>query len=349
MKTTKKAKLILKGGYEQEGISFGFTDSVAGEVVFNTSLVGYPEALSDPSYRGQILVLTYPLIGNYGVPKMLKYFESKKPQISALVVSSHCEKPSHYQFAQSLAKWLKQNKVPAIAGIDTRALTKRLRESGSSLGKIIIKNDIDFFDPNKENLQLAVSCSKKKTHGQGKKKVLLIDCGVKKSIITELLNRNCQIIQAPYDYNFLNETYDGILISNGPGNPKMCKDTISHLKRAIKQDKPIFGICLGNQLLALAAGADTYKLKYGHHSSNQPCLNLKTGRCYITSQNHGYAVDEKSLPKNFKPWFKNANDGTNEGIRHIKKPIFSVQFHPEANPGPEDTSWLFDEFIEKIQ
>lgn len=354
-KILKKVELILEDKSIFSGYSFGYEKSVSGEVVFNTGMVGYPESLTDPSYKGQILVLTYPLIGNYGVPSnekektILKYFESDKIQITALIVSDYSFEHSHWNAKRSLADWLKEHKVPGIYGIDTRALTKKLREKGTMLGKIIFEDEVDFYDPNKENLVEQVSCRKKMIYGEGKYKIIVVDCGVKHNIVRCFLKRDVSVIRVPWNYDFIKEEYDGLFISNGPGDPKMCKETITNIKKAMEYKKPIFGICLGNQLLALAAGADTYKLKYGHRSQNQPCVVVGTNKAYITSQNHGYAVDTKTLPKDWKPYFVNANDDTNEGIIHEIKPFRSVQFHPEAMPGPTDTEFLFDEFIELVK
>jgi len=350
-----KAKIVLKGGFTLFGYSFGAPVSSAGEVVFNTSMVGYPEGLTDPSYKGQIFVFTYPLIGNYGVPgdKMVKNiqqnFESEKIHVRGVVISDLCMEPSHHESVKTLDKWLKNQGISGIYGVDTRELTKRLREKGSSLGKIIVDKDIPFYDPNKENLVEQVSCKERVVYGKGKTRILLIDCGVKNNIIRSFVQRDCTVIRVPYDYDFSNEDYDGVFISNGPGDPKMCQAAIKNIKKELNGQKPVFGICMGNQILALAAGANTYKLKYGHHAVNQPCVDLETGRCYITSQNHGYAVDAKTLPESFQPWFENANDKTNEGIRHRTKPFFSVQFHPEASPGPTDTAYLFDYFLDCVR
>ena len=353
-KNAKKAELVLEDGTTFIGDALGFHRSVSGEVVFNTGMVGYPEALTDPSYRGQILVLTYPLIGNYGVPGdekefgIKKHFESDKIQISGLVVSSLSNNYNHWNSTKSLDEWLIENKIPGIRGIDTRALTKRLRECGVMLGKIIIDDHVEIEDPNKRNLVAEVSTERKGLYNEGAgKRILLIDCGVKNNIIRSLINRNVTVVRVPWDYNFFKEDYDGIVISNGPGDPKMCRKTIENVARAMEDKTPIFGICLGNQILALASGGNTYKLKYGHRSQNQPCIS--GDRCYITSQNHGYAVDMKSLGSEWSEWFVNANDGTNEGIKHKSKPFIAAQFHPEAQPGPVDTNFLFDEFLRMIK
>lgn len=350
-----KAKLILEDGTTITGISFGAETSVAGEVVFNTAMTGYPESLTDPSYKGQILVLTYPLIGNYGVPKieiendLIKFFESDKLHISGLIVSEYSSEYSHWNAEKSLSDWLKENNIPGIFGIDTRALTKNIREKGAMLGKIIFDKDIEFHNPNKDNLVEMVSIREKKIYGNGKNRILLIDCGLKYNIIRNLLKRNTTIIRVPWDYDFFNEDYDGIMISNGPGDPKMCDTTIQNISKALKKDKPIFGICLGNQILTLSAGGDTYKLKYGHRGHNQPALQMKTNKSFITSQNHGFATDHNTLSDEWEPFFINLNDKTNEGIRHKTKPIFSSQFHPEASGGPTDTEFLFDDFIKVIE
>ncbi len=349
-------KLWLEDGTEASGKSFGYEGSVAGEVVFNTAMTGYPESLTDPSYKGQILVLTYPLVGNYGVPvrdsqdKLLKFFESDTLHISGLVISDYSDTYSHWNAEKSLGDWLKEHKIPGIYGIDTRQLTKILREKGSMLGKLIFNNkDIEIYDPNKSNLVARVSTHKKETYGNGKYKILLVDCGVKFNIVRCLMERDTTIIRVPWDYDFLKENYDGLFISNGPGDPKKCDIPIGNLAKAFDKEIPIFGICLGNQLMALASGADTYKLKYGHRSHNQPVLQVGTDKAYITSQNHGYAVDNNTLGKDWEPLFININDRTNEGMRHRSKPYFSTQFHPEASGGPTDTDYLFDVFIENIR
>jgi len=348
-------KLILEDGTAISGSFFGYPGSVAGEVVFNTAMTGYPESLSDPSYKGQILVLTYPLIGNYGVPEstlennLPRFFESSKVQISGLIVSDYSEQFNHWNAAKSLGHWLKENKIPAMYGVDTRALTKLIREKGALNGKMVYQNqDMDFYDPDKENLVGQVSCKEKIVYGNGKNRILMVDCGVKNNIIRHVLQRDTTVIRVPWNYNFLHEDYDGILVSNGPGNPVHCTETIESLSKAMKSDKPVFGICLGNQLMALASGAKTYKLKYGHRSHNQPVLLANTNKAYITSQNHGYAIDQETLPDDWEPLFVNLNDGTNEGIKHKTKPFFSVQFHPEASSGPTDTEFLFDDFIELV-
>jgi len=350
-----KAKLILEDGTVFIGTSFGFEGSVAGEVVFNTSMTGYPESLTDPSYAGQILVATYPLIGNYGVPESLKgdglpdFFESDRIQVTAIIVSDYSEQYSHWSAKQSLGNWLKEYRIPGLSGIDTRELTKIIREKGAMMGKIIFDNqDPGFHDPNNENLVAKVSTDKVITYGSGNTRILLVDCGVKYNIIRHFVKRDVTVIRVPWDYDYSREKYDGLFISNGPGNPKMCGATIMHLSASLKTDMPIFGICLGNQLLALASGADTFKLKYGHRSHNQPVLQCGTNKAFITSQNHGFAIDNKSLSDEWEPFFVNLNDGTNEGIRHKTRPVFSVQFHPEASSGPTDSEYLFDDFLNLV-
>lgn len=352
----QEAKLILEDGTKYPGYSFGSDRSTSGEVVFNTGMVGYVESLTDPSYKGQLLVFTYPLIGNYGVPGdekelgLLKHFESDRIHLSALIVSEYSRSFDHWNAEKSLAQWLNKQNIPALCGIDTRALTKKLREKGTMLGKILISDDIDFFDPNKENLIKQVSIPSPTVYNKpGKSRIIVIDCGVKYNIIRSLIQRDCCVIRTPCDYDFFVETFDAVVISNGPGDPKMCQETIGLVKKCLDEDIPTFGICLGNQIMALAAGADTYKLKYGHRSQNQPSLLEGTKRCFITSQNHGYAVNPDTLLQGWEPWFTNINDGTNEGIKHKSRPFMSVQFHPENNPGPVDTEFLFDTFLDMIK
>jgi len=346
-----KAKLELEDGSVFHGFSFGAAKSAAGEVVFNTSMVGYPESLTDPSYYGQILVLTYPLVGNYGVPEskiiqnLEQHFESERVQILGLIVSEYSFEYSHWNACMSLGNWLSVYGVPGLYGIDTRMLTKRLRDEGTMLGRIVFFTDeLKFYDPNKINLVEKVSTSQPVEYGDGDKTVILMDCGCKNNIIRSLLNLNLKVRRVPWNYDFSREEFDGVIISNGPGDPKMCRETVEIVRKVMDRSVPTFGICMGNQILALAAGANTYKLKFGHRSQNQPCIEVGTKRCYITSQNHGFAVDGRTLPSGWEPWFVNANDGTNEGIRHTSKPFMSVQFHPEATPGPVDTAILFSDF-----
>jgi carbamoyl-phosphate synthase small subunit len=346
--------LVLEDGSISRGEAFGWHGSAAGEVVFNTGMVGYPECFTDPSYSGQILVLTYPLIGNYGVPpstpgRLNRSFESERIHIAGLVVTESCGQASHWNSAASLDHWLRGQKVPGLCGVDTRALTQKLRTAGSMLGKLVCAEEpIDFRDPNRENLVAQVSIDRPQHYGKGSKKVLIVDCGCKNNILRSVLRRGFAVTVVPWDWPPEREQFDGVVLSNGPGDPRACEATIRNVRRLLTGSFPVFGICLGNQILALAAGAQTYKLKYGHRGQNQPCLLLGTQRCFITSQNHGYAVDEKTLPPDWAPWFCNANDGTNEGIRHRSKPFRGVQFHPEASPGPADTDFLFDEFIAQL-
>ncbi len=352
----RKVSLVLEDGAEYQGWSFGFEAAVAGEVVFNTAMAGYPESITDPSYQGQILVLTYPLVGNYGVPGkqrehgLLRYFESDEIHITGLIISDYSFNYSHWNADQSLSDWLKEFKIPGIYGIDTRSLTKHLRDKGAMLGKIIYdEEEVALHDPNKDNLVDQVSIKEPVVYGTGKHKILLIDCGVKNNIIRCLLKRDTTVKRVPWNHDIFAEEYDGLFISNGPGDPKQCEVTIGNLRKAFQEERPIFGICLGNQLMGLAAGGDTYKLKYGHRSHNQPVLMAGTDRAFITSQNHGFALDDKTLPDEWEALFVNLNDQTNEGIRHKTKPFFSSQFHPEASSGPTDTEFLFDDFINLIE
>jgi carbamoyl-phosphate synthase small subunit len=349
------ASLVLSNGTVFKGVSFGYEQAAAGEVVFNTAMMGYPESLTDPSYKGQLLAATYPLIGNYGVPKndfingLSAFYESAHIQVSGFIVSDYSFEHSHWNAEQSLSDWLKAHKVPAIYGVDTRELTKILRETGAILGKIVIgAHDTDFIDPNKENLVAQASCSEVIRYGEGAKTVALVDCGVKHNILRCLVRRGVSLIRVPWDYDFNTLEYDGLFISNGPGNPDLCDVTVNHIRTAMNKGKPICGICMGNQLLSKAGGAKVFKLKYGHRSHNQPVRMVGTNRCFITSQNHGYAVDNNTLGKDWEPLFINMNDNTNEGIRHKTQPFFSAQFHPEASSGPTDTEFLFDEFLKMV-
>jgi carbamoyl-phosphate synthase small subunit len=347
----RKATLILDDGTRFCGHSFGAFRNIGGEVVFNTAMTGYPESLTDPSYAGQILVLTYPLIGNYGVPAN-DLWESTQIYAEALIVSDYSETFSHWNGKESLGDWLKREQRPAITGIDTRALTRLLRERGVMMGRIEIEGvgntplNLDYGDINYVE---TVSCQDIIRYNEGAgKRVVIVDCGVKANIIRCLMKRGVEIIRVPWDYDFNSLDFDGLLISNGPGNPDNCQVTVNHIQRAMQNNKPVFGICMGNQLLAKASGATVYKLKYGHRSHNQPVRMVGTERCFITSQNHGYAVDSTTLNEEWLPLFENMNDGSNEGIRHRYKPWFSVQFHPEAAAGPTDTEFLFDEFIKLL-
>lgn len=360
---TKKGYLILEDGTTLEGQSFGYEKAVSGEVVFSTSMVGYPESLTDPSYFGQILVLTYPLIGNYGVPS-LKYiapscalnFESERIWVRGLIVSQYVDTPSHHSCYQTLRQWLIKEKIPALSDVDTRALTQKLRDKGVMKGQIVFtpKHKGEFIDINALDLLTPVTIKKplfyKSKNHRFKKPILLYDCGVKHGMIRELLSRDFIIHRVPWNYIVNNPSeYSGVMISNGPGDPIMADVTIEQVAKFFRTDIPIFGICLGNQILGLAAGGKKYKLKYGHRSCNQPVKDKLSGKSYITTQNHGFAIETSSLTGDWEEWMVNLNDGTNEGIRHKTKPFFTVQFHSEANPGPEDTKWIFDYFTKAVE
>ncbi|KAG0166017.1 Multifunctional pyrimidine synthesis protein CAD [Apophysomyces sp. BC1034] len=353
------AALKLKSGQVFQGTSFGAEKSSFGEAVFTTSLVGYPESMTDPSYTGQILVFTQPLIGNYGVPGqtkdqfgLYKHFESDRIQVSGIIVNDYAAQYSHWTAVESLGEWCKRSNVPAITGIDTRALTHLLREQGSTLSQIVVGDEqapTKFPDPNAENLVAKVSTKTPIQYNpSGDVKIAVVDCGVKQNILRCLTKRGASVTVLPHDFDFnkVADQFDGLFISNGPGSPVMCTETIKHLRVAIDHfNKPIFGICMGNLLLGMAAGLDVYKLPFGNRGHNQPALHVDTGLCYITSQNHGYALDDRVMPAGWKRMFVNANDGSNEGVRHESKPIFSVQFHPEAKGGPQDTEYLFEDFL----
>ncbi len=358
----KAAFLVLEDGSYFSGTGFGAEGRISGEVVFNTGMVGYPESLTDPSYNGQILVQTYPLIGNYGVPEQsgILSFESDGIKVAGYTVSELCRAPSHWQSRMGLDEWFIEEGKPGIEGIDTRALTKKLRERGVMLGILAHGGDCEIEtllpeangieDPNNRNLAAEVSVDEPRVlrgANEDGHTVVLIDCGTKFGIVRNLLELSREVIVVPWDTpaeKILGYNPSGILAGNGPGNPKTMKPTIAALKSLVEYGLPVLGICFGNQLLALALGGDTYKLRFGHRSQNQPCLDLETGRCYITTQNHGFAVDQKRLPAEVKVWAVNANDGTVEGIRHSKKPVVGFQAHPEACPGPNDANFLFERF-----
>ncbi len=341
----KSATLVLEDGTEFSGYSFGNDQAIDGEVVFSTAMVGYPESLTDPSYSGQILCVTYPLVGNYGVPEetitnnLSSFYESEKIHVRGLIISDYSFSYSHWNASRSLDEWLKEQGIPGIFGIDTRELTKVLREKGSMLGKIVPEGTTlnTLEDPNLINQVDVVSCKEVLKYGSGLKRVVLVDCGVKHNIIRCFVNRGVEVIRVPWNYDFSTIEYDGLFISNGPGDPNHCVEAVINIQKAIEKEKPIFGICMGNQLLSKAAGASIFKLKYGHRSHNQPVRMFGTNRCYITSQNHGFAVDDSTLGSDWEPLFINMNDGTNEGIKHKSKTFFSCQFHPEASSGPTDT------------
>lgn len=363
------ASLRLQTGQVFHGTSFGAEKSTFGEAVFTTSVVGYPESMTDPSYTGQILVFTQPLIGNYGVPGetrdefgLLKYFESDRIQVQGIIVNDYAAQYSHWTAVESLGQWCQRYGVPAITGVDTRAVVHLLRDQGSTLSKIAVGDDaiadhsaenIAFPDPNKENLVARVSTNVPLHYNQtGDVKIAVIDCGVKQNILRCLAARGAAVTVLPWDYDFnkVQNQFDGLFISNGPGSPALCTETVNHLKVAIDTwNKPIFGICMGNLLLGMAAGLKPYKLPFGNRGHNQPAICVDNGRCHITSQNHGYALDDRVMPKGWKRFFVNANDGSNEGIRHETRPIFSAQFHPEAKGGPQDTEYLFHDFLEAVR
>ena len=357
----KNVTLVLEDGTKFHGKSFGYDQPVAGEVVFNTAMMGYPESLTDPSYAGQLMTLTYPLVGNYGVPPFLvepnglaTFMESDKIYASAIIVADYSEKYSHWNAVESLASWLKREHVPGITGIDTRQLTKVLREHGVMMGKIIFDDEPDNI-PTAEyegvNWVDRVSCKEIIRYNEGAgKKVVLVDCGVKNNIIRCLVNRGVEVIRVPWNYDYTSMDFDGLFLGNGPGDPDMCEDAVNVIRRQMSLSrKPICGICMGNQLLAKAGGATIYKLKYGHRSHNQPVREVGTNRCYVTSQNHGYAVDAKTLGSDWRELFVNMNDGSNEGVCHKENPWFTSQFHPEACSGPVDTEFMFDRFINTLQ
>jgi carbamoyl-phosphate synthase small subunit len=342
---SKEAWLVLEDGMKFAGRTPVWQDdSKPGEVVFNTGMTGYIESLTDPSYSEQILTFTYPLIGNYGVPE--EPWESSRIYAKGAVVSEDIEMWSHPLSRESFLQWLQQQDVPLIYDVDTRQLTRHLRTKGVVNGVITTDTDVKSFKSNKP----LVTIDKPeliKVPG-AKKTVILLDCGAKENIQRCLLDRKLNVLRVPYDYDLSKEKYDGVVLSNGPGNPSDYGKAIETIKELIKGDKPVFGICLGSQLMSLAAGATTYKLKFGHRGHNQPCMDMSSGKCYITSQNHGYAVDKGTLPKDWNVYFTNLNDGSVEGIIHKSKPFFSVQFHPEAAPGPTDTEFLFEKFTESL-
>lgn len=352
MRETRRATLILEDGTTFEGKIFGYEASTSGEVVFNTAMTGYPENLTDPSYEGQILITTYPILGNYGAPprgqqdKVDEQLESGHIHARAIITQDYSWEYSHWQAASSLEQWLLEEKVPGIYGIDTRALTKHLRENGSMLGKIVIEGseNVEFFNPNAENLVSEVSHKDVEEHGEGAKTVVVVDCGTRRDIIKSLTRRGVKVVFVPWDYDFTQMPYDGVVISNGPGNPQLVEATIANISKAMEAGKPVFGIGIGNLMMGIAAGASISKLKYGHHSHNQPVRLSGTNTCYITAQSHSYVVDDTTLPVDWETWFSNMNDGTNEGIRHKSKPFAAVQFSPDDS----DTEFILDEFVAKL-
>lgn len=345
----RKARLTLEDGSVFWGEAYGYRGDVAGEAVFTTGMVGYEQSLTDPSYRGQILVFTYPLIGNYGVTSR-RLWESARPQVSGVVVSGLNGGRHLPTGRRDLGRWLRQHRVPVLAGVDTRALTLRLRERGVMLGRLGTGGSRPrrSDDPNRRNLVAEVSCARPRWYGRGRRRVALIDCGCKESIIRSLVERGVAVHRLPWNTQFDASSYHGVVVSNGPGDPTRCGETIGQLKGTLRAGVPTFGICLGAQLMALAVGGRTYKLKYGHRSQNQPVTERGTGRSFVTSQNHGYAIVPATLPSDWRVWFTNVNDGTVEGIRHRRQPWSAVQFHPEAQPGPNDAAYLFDRFVAQL-
>ena len=354
-----RSRLLLADGRSFEGYGFGARVPVAGEVVFNTGMVGYPEALTDPSYAGQVLTLTYPLIGNYGIPSAGRdemgiplHFESDRVQVTALVTGDLSERYSHHGAVSSLDQWLTEHGVPCITGIDTRALTKHIRRHGVMPAKVVpagVERELDFVDPNATDLVGQVTRREISVFGEGGVNIVAVDFGIKNNIIREFVRRGVRLTVVPAGHDFSTIEYDGLFLSNGPGDPARAGPAIGYVADALAAGKPVFGICLGAQIMALAAGGTTYKLKYGHRGQNQPCTNLDDGRCYVTSQNHGFAVDGAALPAGWKVWFENANDRGCEGIRHLSEPFSAVQFHPEATCGPKDTVFLFDRFVAQVR
>jgi carbamoyl-phosphate synthase small subunit len=366
----KKGILLLEDGSVFRGQGFGAQREVTGEVVFNTSMAGYPELLTDPSYQEQIVVMTYPILGSYGVPShsirnewgVPLHFESDSIKVKGFLVHS-LSRPSHWSNREPLDDWLMEEGVPGILGLDTRALTQKLRNKGALLGIVKVSDSAinegslttqisNLQDPNRQNLVERVSV-KEPVFYEGKRQstIVVLDCGVKLGIVRSLLTRGTTVVRVPHDFpidKILALNPDGIIISNGPGDPSLNVATIELARNLIETELPILGICLGAQILGLAAGAKTYKLKFGHRAVNHPCMDLETRRCFITTQNHGYTIDRDSLKDtDFIDSFVNINDKTVEGIRHKRKPITGIQWHPESSPGPYDTSFLFDRFLEE--
>ena len=356
----RNVTLVLQDGTKFHGKSFGYDAPVAGEVVFNTAMMGYPESLTDPSYAGQLVTLTFPLVGNYGVPPFTfgpeglpTFMESDHIHASAIIVSDYSEQYSHWNASESLAQWLKREHIPGITGVDTRELTKVLREHGVMMGQIIFDDDpTDIPEAQYEGVNFVdrVSCKDIIRYNEGAgKRVVLVDCGVKANIIRNLIERGLEVVRVPWNYDYTGMDFDGLFLGNGPGDPDLCQDAVNILRQQMsKSRKPICGICMGNQLMAKAGGASIYKLKYGHRSHNQPVRMVGTEKCYVTSQNHGYAVDASTLDKDWSELFVNMNDGSNEGVQHNTNPWFTSQFHPEACSGPVDTLFMFDRFVEKL-
>lgn len=368
---SRPAVLLLEDGTLFLGKGFGADATVVGELVFNTGMVGYPESMTDPSYSGQVLSFTYPLIGNYGVPSsqdkdvfgLPRYFESGGIKVTGIVVQEYCQKPSHWASVRTLSDWMEGQGVPGIEGVDTRALVTRIRESGVMMCVLATGSDVANRRELKRLLEKAarydsvdfvkrVSVRKAETYGEAEKKIVVVDCGVKESIIRNMLGRGYAVVRVPFDSSYadvMKHDPAGVIVSNGPGDPRLCVETVKTTARLVDSEVPVLGICLGEQVLGMSQGGETYKLKYGHRGQNKPVVDLISGRGYVTSQNHGYAVDPKTLSKTeLKPWFVNADDHSVEGLVHGSKPCIAVQFHPEAAPGPYDTEFVFDRFTEMM-
>ncbi len=353
-------KLFLASGENFAGTVFGADTDTLGEVVFTTGMTGYLETLTDPSYYGQIVIFTYPLIGNYGVfdPKQMvpgvdKTYESERIWVKGVILTEVSEAFSHCEAFQNFDAWLKAHNIPGLAGVDTRALTQSLREHGCIMGNMGKNPATDFEDKLKGRYVPEVSPTETtilEPENPKGKTIAFVDCGAKNGIFRNFLDRGIRVIRYPFDVNpFEGEhKFDGIFFSNGPGDPEAVTETIDTMKVALEKDIPIFGICLGCQMLGLAAGGKTVKMKYGHRGVNQPVQECSSGHCMVTTQNHGYVVEAESLPADFEVWFKNLNDDSVEGVRHKTKPVFAAQFHPEACGGPEDAQYLFDDFIKAL-
>ncbi|MBA4447685.1 MAG: glutamine-hydrolyzing carbamoyl-phosphate synthase small subunit [Nitrosopumilaceae archaeon] len=371
--TTKKSihakkfgKLIFDDGTVIDGEGFGYSTTAFGEIVFNTGMVGYTEALTDPSYNGQLLTLTYPLVGNYGIPDpaitdddgISKYFESDKIQVRGLVIHELSLTASHWNLSMTLDEWMYNEKIPGISGIDTRALTVKLRNSGVMMAALVVSDsEIDVEEVKKqlasathydsEQFMNEVSTKQEKTYGTEEQTVVIVDTGAKNAIIRNVREIGYKAILVPWDTSYekiMSYNPKGVVLSSGPGDPQKCPDTITAVKKLIENNVPTLGICLGAQIIGIAGNTDTYKLKYGHRGQNKPCINLENNQVYVTSQNHGYGIKPESLEKSdFKLWFTNADDKTVEGIKHKTQNCIAVQFHPEASPGPFDCKYVFDE------
>lgn len=368
---SRPAVLLLEDGTLFLGKGFGAEATVVGELVFNTGMVGYPESMTDPSYSGQVLCFTYPLIGNYGVPStqekdvfgLPRYFESGSVKVTGLVVQEHCAKPSHWASVQTLSRWMEDQGVPGVEGVDTRALVTRIRERGVMMCALAT----GAAPPSRRELKRLldtsarydsvdyvkrVSVRQPETYGISDKRVVIVDCGVKESIIRNMLGRGYSVVRVPFDSPYseiMKHDPAGVIVSNGPGDPRLCVETVRATSRLVDSDVPVLGICLGEQILGMSQGGETYKLKYGHRGQNKPVVDTASGRGYVTSQNHGYAVDPRSLSKTeLKPWFVNGDDKSVEGLVHSRRPAIAVQFHPEAAPGPYDTEFVFDRFAEMM-